>query len=139
MTKRTPPPGVGPHNGRELQMMLRGEKPMALFSAEPGMKAEDIGDAHFKPFVDEGRILKFSYIDPETSIEERRYCLPTEEWRCKLSQMISRMCRSGEAFDVFTTNDLARLEGTLLGYPKDSIEAFIAHATALKISNFRTD
>ena len=99
----------------------------------------DIGDAHFKPFVDEGRILKFSHIDPETSIEERRYCLPTEEWRCKLSQLMSRMCRTGEAFDVFTTNDLARLEGALLGYPEESIEAFIAHAASSKILTFRTD
>ncbi|MCP9230602.1 hemin receptor [Mesorhizobium sp. LMG 17147] len=132
MPKRTLPPGVGPHNGRELEMMLQGEKPMALFAAEPGMDAGDIGDALFKPFVDDGHILKFSYIDPGTSVEERRYCLPTEEWRCKLSLLISQMCRDGEAFDVFTRNDLARLEGTLLGYPKDSIEAFISHAGSLK-------
>lgn len=139
MTRRTLPPGVGPHNGRELQMMLRGEKPMALFSAEPGMDAEDVGDADFQPFVEERRILKFSQTDPETSVEERRYCLPTEEWRCKLSQMISQMCRSGKAFDVFTTNDLARLEGTLLGYTKDSVEAFIAHSTTHISSNSRAD
>ncbi|MFB9985349.1 hemin receptor [Mesorhizobium kowhaii] len=139
MPKRTPPAGVGPHNGRELEMMLRGDKPMALFSAEPGMDTEDVGDAHFKPFVDEGRILKFSHIDPGTSVEERRYCLPTEEWRCKLSLLIARLCRSGEAFDVFTSNDLARLEGTLLGYPKESVEAFIAHAASLKMLNSKTD
>ncbi|MGX9571271.1 hemin receptor [Mesorhizobium sp. f-mel] len=127
MPKRTPP-GIGPHNGRELEMMLRGEKPMALFAAEPGMDAEDIGDTRLTPYVAEGYILKFSHFDPATSIEERRYCLPTKEWRCKLSLLISRMCRSGEAFDVFTSNDLARLEGTLLGYPKEDIEMFISHA-----------
>ncbi|TIT00826.1 hemin receptor [Mesorhizobium sp.] len=137
MPKRMPPPGIGPHNGRELEMMLRGEKPMALFAAEPGMDAEDIGDARFKPYVAEGYILKFSHFDPATSIEERRYCLPTEEWRCKLSLLISRMCRSGEAFDVFTSNDLARLEGALLGYPKEDIEVFIAHAVSRTSS--RTD
>lgn len=49
MPKRTSPRGIGPHNGRELEMMLRGEKPMALFAAEPGMDAEDIGDARFTP------------------------------------------------------------------------------------------
>ncbi|QKD04348.1 hemin receptor [Mesorhizobium loti] len=131
MPKRTLPPGIGPHNGRELELMLQGDKPMALFAAEPGMDIEDIGDAAFEPFVEEGLILKFSNIDPGTSIEERRYCLPTEEWRCKLSLLISQMCRSGEAFDVFTSNDLARLEGTLLGYSKDDIEAFVVHATSL--------
>ncbi len=130
MPKRTVPPGVGPHNGRELELMLQGDKPMALFAAEPGMDADDIGDAGFEPFVEEGHILKFAQIDPETSVEERRYCLPTEEWRCKLSLLISRMCRSGEAFDTFTSNDLARLEGALLGYSKEDIEVFVAHATS---------
>ncbi len=128
MPKRTVPPGVGPHNGRELELMLQGDKPMALFAAEQGMDAEDIGDAGFAPFVDDGRILKFTHFDPETSVEDRRYCLPTEEWRCKLSLMISLMCRRGDAFDVFTSNDLARLEGTLLGYSKEDIEAFVLHA-----------
>ncbi|CAH2394481.1 hemin receptor [Mesorhizobium ventifaucium] len=137
MSKRTPPPGIGSHNGRELEIMLRGEKPMALFAAEPGMDAEDIGDAHFQPYVAEGYLLKFSHLDPATSVEERCYCLPTEEWRCKLCLLISRMCRSGQAFDVFTSNDLARLEGTLLGYPKVDIEVFIAHAASRTSS--RTD
>lgn len=130
MPKRIAPTGVGPHNGHELELMLQGDKPMALFAAEPGMDAEDIGDAGFKPFVEEGRILRFAQIDPETSVEERRYCLPTEEWRCKLSLLISRMCRSGEAFDTFTSNDLARLEGALLGYSKEDIEVFVAHAAS---------
>ncbi|QKC72136.1 hypothetical protein EB815_25525 [Mesorhizobium loti] len=29
------------HNGRELELMLQGDKPMASFSVEPGMDAED--------------------------------------------------------------------------------------------------
>ncbi|MGX5849553.1 hemin receptor [Mesorhizobium sp. PL10] len=130
MPKAKVSPGVGPHNGRELELMLQSDKPMALFAAEPGVNAEDVGDAGFKPFVEEGRILKFTQIDPRTSVEERRYCLPTEEWRCKLSSLISRMCRSGEAFDVFTSNDLARLEGALLGYSKEDVEVFVAHAAS---------
>jgi hypothetical protein len=130
MRKPTVPPGVGPHNGRELELMLQGDKPMALFAAEPGMDAEDIGDAGFETFVEEGRILKFAHINPETFVEERRYCLPTEEWRCKLSLLISRMCRSGDAFEVFTSNDLVRLEGALLGYSKEDIEVFVSHAAS---------
>jgi len=137
--KRTLPPGIGPHNGRELELMLQGDKPMALFQAEPGMDTEDIGDADFEPFVKDGRILRFTTIDSGTSVEERRYCLPTEEWRCKLSLLISLMCRSGEAFDVFTSNDLARLEGTLLGYSKEEIETFVAHAASLKLLNSSMD
>jgi hypothetical protein len=48
------------------------------------------------------------------------------------------MCRSGEAFDIFTSNDLARLEGTLLGYSKEDIEAFIVHAASMKAPNSST-
>lgn len=85
------------------------------------------------------KALKFTQIVPKTSVEERRYCLPTEEWRCKLSALISCMCRSGAAFDIFTSNDLARLEGALLGYSKEEIETFIAHAASLKLLNSRMD
>lgn len=110
--------------------MLSGAKPMALFWLEPGMNAEDIGNADFEEYVSQGKILKFVDFDAETSIETYRYCLPTEEWRAKLSQFIARMCREGTAHSVFTTADLARLEGMLLGYPKESVEAFIARSTA---------
>lgn len=54
--------------------MLQGDKPMALFQAEPGMDSDDIGDADFEPFVKDGRILRFTTIDSGTSVEERRYC-----------------------------------------------------------------
>lgn len=40
MPKPTVPPSVGPHNGRELELMLQGDKSMALFAAEPGMDAD---------------------------------------------------------------------------------------------------
>ncbi len=111
--------------------MLSGAKPMALFWLEPGMDAEDVGHTDFEEYVSQGRILKFVDFDPVTSIETYRYCLPTEEWRVKLSQLIGRMCREGTAHSVFTTADLARLEGMLLGYPKESVEAFIARSTTL--------
>ncbi|MBZ9757831.1 hypothetical protein LB524_21320 [Mesorhizobium sp. ESP6-5] len=76
MPKRTLPSGIRPHNHRELELMLSGMKPMALFAAEAGMDAEDIGDAQFKPFVDEGRILKFTYVDP--NLHRRASLLPAD-------------------------------------------------------------
>jgi hypothetical protein len=110
--------------------MLSGAKPMALFSLEPGMDPEDVGNAGFEEHVSQGRILRFVDFDPQTAIETYRYCLPTEEWRAKLSQLIARMCREGTAHGVFTPADLARIEGMLLGYPKECVEAFVARSAA---------
>ncbi len=123
---------IGPHNGRELELMLSGQKPMAMFSHDPGMLPRDVGDADFGPFVERGLILKFTALDPVTATETRRYCLPTEEWRAKLSQLIHSMCLDGTAHQIFTSEELARLEGTLLGYSKESIEAFVTRASAFQ-------
>lgn len=125
------PPGIAPHNGKELELMLSGSKPFALFTAEPNMTPEDVGDADFAPYVERGEILRFVHVDPETGIESRRYCLPNEEWRAKLSQLIWRMCLDGTVFQIFSSIDLYRLEGTLLGYSKESIEAFVARTSTL--------
>ena len=45
------PPGVGPHEGRELELMLAGTKPMAMFS-------EIIPEEEFRPHVESGRFVK---------------------------------------------------------------------------------
>ena len=130
MTSSAPKSHIGPHEGRELELMLSGVKPMAMFWLEPGMDHADVGDAGFDQYVSQGQILKFTDIDPESSVETYRYCLPTEEWRAKLSQLVAHMCRDRTAFDVFTTPDLSRLEGMLLGYPKESVEAFVARTAS---------
>lgn len=119
---------IGPHNGRELQLMLSGEKPMAAFYAEPGVADEDVGDADFKPHVDAGTILKFVFDDPVLKGQRRCYCLPTEEWRCKLSNMLFALARERRLQNELTTDDLHRIDGTLLGYAKADIEYFIRRA-----------
>lgn len=131
-------PLIGPHNGRELDLMLAGEKPFALFSAEPGMMPDQVGDADFASYVERGEILRFIHIDPTTGIESRRYCLPTEEWRAKLSELIWRMCLDGTAREIFSSSDLHRLEGALLGYSKESVEAFVARIAARRAGTAAT-
>ena len=52
--QRRPPPGVGPHEGKELDLMLAGTKPLALFSdAVEG--ASSFPEADFVPHVAAGR------------------------------------------------------------------------------------
>ncbi|WP_286161887.1 hypothetical protein [Methylobacterium sp. AMS5] len=89
------------------------------------MSAEDVGDACFSQHVEAGNILLFRYIDELTGTETRRYCLPTEEWRVKLSILIQSLNSSGSIHSIFSFDDLHRIEGHLLSYDKIDIEHFI--------------
>ena len=51
-------PLIGPHEGRELELMLAGKKPLALFSA-PTFEAETLPIKDFAPYVDDGLIIEF--------------------------------------------------------------------------------
>jgi len=71
----------GGHNGRELDLMLAGKKPMSSFLAEDVVPPELIGDAEFQPYAETSQIEKFVVRNEEPAFEMRTYCLPTEEWR----------------------------------------------------------
>lgn len=112
----------GSHNGHELELMLRGLKPMALFIAEDVVPPEAVGDAEFSPYVEQGRIIKLVYRNDELKFERRCYCLPTEEWRGKLSNFLFRLSCEGDLTSALTPEDRTRIEGFLLGYPKESTD-----------------
>jgi hypothetical protein len=119
-------PAIGPHNGKELELMLQGVKPLALFSAADDMTPEAVGDVGFEPYVQSGRVLKFSHRLDGDRFETRIYCLPTEEWRAKLMLFVRQHIHDPAFRSVFSPDNLHRLDGTLLGYSKDDIEAFVA-------------
>jgi hypothetical protein len=52
----TPPSFVSPHDGRELQLMLEGKKPLSMFTIEDNV--EDYPDKRFDAFTLEGRFVK---------------------------------------------------------------------------------
>ena len=109
---------IGPHEGKELALMLSGEKPMAAFTNEPGYVHDtDAFEAHVKS----GRIVQFR-VPINNGCERLYFCIPGEEWRAKLSLFISYQ---GEW--NLTGEDLHKLDGFLLGYDKDSIDEFIEH------------
>ena len=110
------------HNGRELQLMLSGIKPMASFVAEDVVSPELVGDAEFAPYVENGKITKHIYRNNDFGFEMRSYCLPTEEWRGKLFNLIYQLTWERKIDGVFNRADRERIDGMLLGYSKEETE-----------------
>jgi len=113
--------GIGPHEGRELELLLVGEKPVARFRLD-GLSEEY--ERSFREAVERGRIVEFDFPDPDPHLHRRFYCLHGEEWRVKVMDLIDRLL-AGHALMGFTEEDLHRLDGTLLGYERGDIDLFI--------------
>ncbi|WP_288348939.1 hypothetical protein [uncultured Thalassospira sp.] len=121
----TLPPGIGPHEGRELELMLAGTKPMAMFS--DALHVSDyFPDADFAPHVEAGRIIRVEEIIPRPPFEMRYlfFSLPDEEWRIEEALVMSRNLCAGTVIDHDA--DSARM-GELLGYSSGEVQAFLDH------------
>ena len=119
------PAGVGPRELRELELMLAGTKPAAMFG-EAVQFRDIIPEEDFAPHVAAGRIIKREYYwdDKESghSFVEIYYALPGEEWRIdalhELNLVVQNKLRPW-------TNDDEISTGRLLGYTDDEINAFL--------------
>ncbi len=122
----TPPAGVGPHEARELALMLAGKKPLAYFS-ELTRAELDWPDDGFAPYVAAGRIVKREYRHLETisgapeEIRSLYYALPGEEWRIERAHR--NRLRGYRTRDE--TEDDAREMGQLLGYSTTEVAAYL--------------
>jgi len=67
----TTPPFVGPHDGRELELMLAGKKPLSMFSADDAVEYENYPDKRFDILTSKGRFVKESS-HPEISVGQWR-------------------------------------------------------------------
>jgi hypothetical protein len=109
---------MGVHEGKELALMLSGEKPMARFTIEPNYTPNTKA---FKQHIESGRIIEIR-APSDRGCENLYFCLPGEEWRARLSEFIF----NGAEWNL-TEEDLHRMDGFLLGYDKHSIQEFIEH------------
>lgn len=115
------PAGIGPHEGRELELLLLGEKPVARFNLD-GLSEEY--EARFRAAVERGDIVEFDFPNAELHRHRRFYCRRGEEWRVKVMDLIDRLL-ADRTLAGFSEEDLHRLDGTLLGYEKADIDLFI--------------
>ena len=118
------PPGIGPHNDRELELMLAGKKPMAMFSDAVHVSAY-FPDADFAPHVAAGRIIRIEEIIPRPPYDMRYlfFALPGEEWRIEEALVMCRNLCAGTVKSHDT--DSARM-GELLGYSAQDIDHFLS-------------
>ncbi|KAA5606457.1 hemin receptor [Roseospira marina] len=126
MTDRpTLPPGIGPHEGRELDLMLSGEKPLALF-CDVVPSAFDWPDAQFAPHVAAGRIVarEFWTDGPDDAHRVRHlyYAQPDEAWRIERAHAL--VTASFDSWGPEAAAACADL-GRLLGYREADIQAFL--------------
>ena len=115
---------IGPHVQRELELMLAGQKPMAQFYSEEGMDPEYSG-IDFETYVEKGIFVKFTTPASPPLIERVWYCLPGEEWRAKLSMLVAEKLADKSIWANFSSIDLHRMDGFLLGYSKTCVEHFV--------------
>ena len=123
---------IGPHNYKELELMLAGLKPMARFTIELDFPETGKIDQGFDQHVKSGKIKKY-YVKSTNGLptERRYYYLEGEEWRVKTCELMWA-CIGSKFLSAFTPDDLHRLDGWLLGYAKEDIEDFIQQSNARK-------
>ena len=127
------PKGIGPHEGRELELMLAGEKPLAMFS-DIVSSSYEWPDEWFEPHVASGKLVKKEFLDetPDGRHKVRTlfFALPSETWRIDEAYGLSRKQFASWCDEASET--CARL-GRLLGYREDDIQAFTLWSGQVRI------
>jgi hypothetical protein len=116
-------PRIGPHEGRELELLLAGVKPLARLHSEPATGfTEDL--TPFEPHVKAGTLLHKDVPSEDGLYIAHYFYLPGEEWRIKILELAMTTFKQPGRSSL-TSEDLHRLDGTLLGYTKEEVDFFI--------------
>ena len=112
------PEGIGPHEGREFDLMRRGEKHVAMFTDyEPDGLADILADGRFSSFTDQ---REFRGIGFEVIFVFRKGHEDTARQLCALTRNPPKGFSPAHERKV----------GQLLGYSDPQIDAFLTHVQA---------
>ena len=103
------------HNGRELELMQSGSKPMAAFRLGQGIDETDAcSNQDFAPQIENGKLFRFDRTIEDQSGATHHYLiftLPDQSWRAEA------FCELMTVLHNFTWSpELELLEGRLYGY-----------------------
>lgn len=111
------------HGGRELELMLAGRKPLALFYDDADQPADDaiVPEPAFDPYVEQGRFMKEELVlelaDPELGQPARvryvLYAVRDEAWRLPAALLALKTIQKVNAL---ADEGLERMLCALLGY-----------------------
>jgi hypothetical protein len=120
---------VGPHEGRELELMLSGDKPLSMFVEALPTEFKSFSEQDFDRLVSQGKLVKQVSIETIPApggktgkIRRVLYALPSEEWRIKALLLVQGLYAS---LAPSWRPDLERVIGLLLGYSRGDIEKFL--------------
>lgn len=122
---------IGPHEGKELELMLAGKKKLAIFHDalidDRNIPEDIIPEKAFAPYVAKGAIKRLSQDTPVVKsgsiIHYVCFTLPGEEWRAEFFIWLKSKTLKGEI-----PNDHAHdvVIGKLLGYKDSDIEDYLS-------------
>ena len=128
--KRVRPSFLGPHEGRELELMLEGKKHLNRFYFEVGIERSVFPEDEFDLQVANGFLVKDERIEESISRETGEltssrsilYAAANEAWRIPAMRMIQDIY---QRMEPGWRPDLERMKGALLGYDPQDVESFI--------------
>jgi hypothetical protein len=120
---------IGPHEGQELELLLNGNKPLAVFMdvvPESGdIDERIIPEKTFAPYVQSGRLIRIArqMKDEDGSVLQYVCFTPPDQiWRAKSYLWLHQLIHTRQ---IEYTDQMDILFGRLLGYTKADIQDFI--------------
>lgn len=128
---------IGPHQGKELELMLDGKKHLAIFydAIIEGQTIPEtvIPEQAFAPYVASKQIIRLDYISRNSKnphpTQYVLFILPNHEWRANAFIWMHKECIEGrrsfdDAYEYFV--------GRLLDYSEEDIADFIQHQKSFR-------
>jgi len=111
------------HGGRELDLMLKGLKPLSVFShVETASGLASFLSRYFEPLVGSGELVSARLDDDGSRAPTLMFALPNEAWRFEAYRLMADTARATNWNDA-----LERIEGSLLGYTFDQNNQWISY------------
>lgn len=119
------------HTDRELELMLEGKKPLAMFYEDISFLPDEefIPENKFAPYVENGQIVRretvikgpFSHeLGREVQIKYVLFALKEEEWRINAMLLLKEQHEKTLEWN----ETCERVESSLLGYTEEEIDAW---------------
>jgi hypothetical protein len=124
------------HTNRELELMLAGKKPLAVFWDEESFYPNDeiFPETHFSPHVNSGRLVSKSLTAKGIFIPKLgrtaqwkylMYAVAEESWR--IPAMVHLINIRLNTISMWQSEGLERYESSLLGYSDEEVDAWCLH------------